>query len=110
MIFLARHSLGGGGCVLLRPIHLWLRLRARLATYPLAAEYDKSQWSFLMGDEDQIGGSAEQLGENYWHEGASIGHNLRTVVVDPSGHIRYIIGGGKWTVGDLVQEIVQTGR
>jgi protein SCO1/2 len=82
----------------------------RLATYALAADYDKSHWSFLTGDEDQISGLAEQLGENYWHEGASIGHNLRTVVVDPSGHIRNIIGGSKWTVSDLVQEIVQAGR
>jgi hypothetical protein len=32
------------------------------------------------------------------------------VVVDPSGHIRNIIGGSKWTVSDLVQEIVQAGR
>jgi protein SCO1/2 len=82
----------------------------RLATYALAADYDKSHWSFLTGDEDQVSGLAEQIGENYWHEGASIGHNLRTVVVDPSGHIRKIIGGSKWTVSELVQDIVQAGR
>jgi len=81
----------------------------RLATYAIGAEYDKSRWSFLTGEEDQISSLAEQLGENYWHEGASIGHNLRTVVVDPSGHIRNIIGGSKWTVSDLVQDIVQAG-
>jgi protein SCO1/2 len=82
----------------------------RLATYAMAADYDRNHWNFLTGDEDQISGLAEQMGENYWHEGGSIGHNLRTVVVDPSGHIRYIIGGSKWTVSDLVQEIVQAGR
>jgi hypothetical protein len=50
---------------------------------------------------------AEQIGENYWHEEGSIGHNLRTVVVDPSGHIRQIIPGNKWTVAQFVQDIVQ---
>jgi protein SCO1 len=82
----------------------------RLATYALNADYDKRHWSFLTGDEDQISGLAEQMGENYWHEGASIGHNLRTVVVDPSGHIRDIIPGSKWSVGELVQDIVQASR
>jgi protein SCO1 len=82
----------------------------RLATYALAAEYDKSHWNFLTGDEDQISGLAEQMGENYWREGDSIGHNLRTVVVDPSGHIRHILGGSKWTVEELVHDITQAGR
>jgi protein SCO1/2 len=81
-----------------------------LATYALAADYNKNHWNFLTGDEDQISGLAEQIGENYWHEGASIGHNLRTVVVDPSGRIRKIIGGSKWTVGDLVQAMVEAGH
>jgi protein SCO1/2 len=82
----------------------------RLAAYAQAADYDKIHWSFLTGGEDQISGLAEQLGENYWHEDGSIGHNLRTVVVDPGGHIRNIIGGNKWTAGELVQDIVQAAR
>jgi protein SCO1/2 len=80
---------------------------AKLSHYASAADYDKNHWSFLTGEEDQIGGLAEQMGENYWHEGASIGHNLRTVVVDASGHIRKIIGGSKWTVSELVQAMVE---
>jgi len=79
----------------------------RLATYARAADYDPTHWNFLTGDEDQISGLAEQIGENYWHEAGSVGHNLRTVVVDPSGHIRKIIPGNKWTVEQFVQEIVQ---
>ncbi len=78
-----------------------------LAAYALATGYDKTHWSFLTGDEDQISGLAEQLGENYWQEGGSIGHNIRTVVVDPGGRIRNIIGGNKWTAGELAQDIVQ---
>jgi protein SCO1/2 len=82
----------------------------RLASYAETAHYDKTHWSFLTGDENQVGGLAEQIGENYWHEDASIGHNLRTVVVDPSGHIRKIIPGNKWTVEEFVQEIVKADR
>jgi protein SCO1/2 len=82
----------------------------RLENYALAADYDKSHWSFLTGDENQISGLADQIGENYWHEGGSIGHNLRTVVVDPTGHIRNIIPGSKWKVEDFVKDIVQAGR
>jgi protein SCO1 len=82
---------------------------ARLATYARTADYDKTHWNFLTGDEDQISGLAEQLGENYWHEEGSVGHNLRTVVVDASGHIRKIMPGNKWTVAQFVQEMVQAG-
>jgi protein SCO1/2 len=82
---------------------------AKLATYAQAAEYDKTHWSFLTGDEDQISGLAEQMGENYWREEGSIGHNLRTVVVDANGHIRKIMPGNKWTVGEFVQDMVEAG-
>ena len=82
----------------------------RLASYAPAADYDKSHWSFLTGEEGQISGLAEQIGENYWHEGASLAHNLRTVVVDPTGRIRNIIPGSKWTVEDFVEDMVQAGR
>jgi protein SCO1/2 len=82
---------------------------AKLATYARNAEYDKSHWSFLTGDEDQISGLAEQIGENYWREEGSIGHNLRTVVVDASGHIRKIIPGNKWTVEEFVKDMVEAG-
>jgi protein SCO1/2 len=78
----------------------------RLRAYALAAHYDPSHWSFLTGDETQVSGLADQIGENFWHEGASVGHNLRTVVVDPQGRIRKIIAGNKWTVDELVQDMI----
>ncbi len=82
---------------------------AKLATYARNAEYDKTHWSFLTGDENQISGLAEQIGENYWREEGSIGHNLRTVVVDASGHIRNVIPGNKWTVEEFVKDVVEAG-
>jgi protein SCO1/2 len=81
-----------------------------LADYARTAHYDPSHWNFLTGDENQVGNLAGQMGENYWTEGASIGHNLRTVVVDPRGRIRKIFVGSKWDVAQFVQEIVQAGR
>jgi protein SCO1/2 len=80
---------------------------SRLAAYAQAAHYDPRHWSFLTGEEGQIEGLADQIGEQYWHEGGGIGHNLRTVVVDPRGRIRKIFAGNKWTVAELIEEMVQ---
>jgi protein SCO1/2 len=80
---------------------------SRLAAYALAAHYDARHWSFLTGDEGQIEGLADQIGEQYWREGAGLGHNLRTVVVDPRGRIRRIFVGNKWTVAELIGEMAQ---
>ena len=82
---------------------------ARLADYAQAAHYEKSHWNFLTGDAKQISGLAEQIGENYWREQGSIGHNLRTVVVDATGHIRDIIPGNKWSVAQLVEAMKKAG-
>jgi protein SCO1 len=79
----------------------------RLLTYAETAHYDPSHWSFLTGKDGQISGLADQLGENFWREGTSIGHNLRTVVVSPKGRIQKIFAGNKWTVDELVDEMVK---
>jgi protein SCO1 len=83
---------------------------SHLKTFANMVHYDPSHWSFLTGDETQIGGLADQLGENYWREGTSIGHNMRTVVVDPKGRIRKIFPGNKWTVDELINEMVSASR
>ncbi len=80
----------------------------RLLSYAQAAHYDPAHWSFLTGREPDISNFADQLGENFWHEGGSIGHNLRTVVVDSKGRIRKIFAGNKWTVDELVEEMVKS--
>jgi protein SCO1/2 len=78
---------------------------AHLKNFANMVHYDPSHWSFLTGDETQIGGLADQVGENYWREGTSIGHNMRTVVVDPKGRIQKIFTGNKWTVEELISEM-----
>jgi len=80
---------------------------SRLLTYAENAHYDPARWSFLTGDPDQISGLADQFGENFWKEGASISHNLRTVVVDASGRVRKIFQGNNWTSADLVREMAK---
>jgi protein SCO1 len=83
---------------------------SRLRAYALAAHYEPGHWSFLTGEAGQIEGLSDQMGEQYWREGAALSHNLRTVVVDPRGRIRKIFAGNKWTVAQLVEEMLQAGR
>jgi len=82
---------------------------AHLRSYATTAHYNPGHWSFLTGDGKQIEELADQLGEQYWHDGAGLSHNLRTVVVDPRGRIRKIFIGNKWTVAQLVEEMLQAG-
>ncbi|HEY3855272.1 MAG TPA: SCO family protein [Verrucomicrobiae bacterium] len=83
----------------------------RLLNYATTiAHYNPANWSFLTGDPAQIGGLADQMEENFWREANSVGHNLRTVVVDAKGQIRNIIPGNKWTVDEFVQDVVKAGR
>ena len=83
---------------------------ARLHSYATTAHYDADHWSFLTGDGKQIEELADQLGEQYWRDGAGLSHNLRTVVIDPRGRIRKIFVGNKWTVAQLVEEMIPAGK
>jgi protein SCO1/2 len=77
-----------------------------LETYAKNEHYDPGHWSFLTGDPAQVGELADQFGESFWWENGSIGHNLRTVVVDARGRVRKIYSGNKWTSAELVQEMI----
>lgn len=82
----------------------------RLLSYANNAHYDPAHWSFLTGDTNQITELADQFGENFWTEGASISHNLRTVVIDPHGKVRQILKGNNWVPAQLVEEMAKAGR
>ena len=75
----------------------------RLLDYAKSHHYDPAHWSFLTGDPKTIRQFAELFDERYWTEGQTIGHNLRTIVVAPSGHIRKIFNGSLWTSDQLVE-------
>jgi protein SCO1 len=79
----------------------------QLLAYASHAHYDPAHWSFLTGDPAQISGLADQFGENFWTEGGSISHNMRTVVVDARGRVRKIYPGNYWTSAELVQAMMQ---
>ena len=73
---------------------------SRLLSYALATT----------GQARQLEELSDQFGQQFWREGDSIGHNLRTVVVDPRGRIRKILPGNKWTAADLLREILQASQ
>lgn len=85
---------------------------AQLKTYAGAFAYDPRQWSFLTGAVVDIYAITEQFGVQFWRPDATapINHNLRTVVVDATGHILKIIPGNKWTSDELVAEMVAAGK
>ncbi len=78
-----------------------------LKSYARPYNCDPQHWDFVTSDLVEITALADQVGENFWHEGPSITHNLRTVVVDAQGRIQKIIPENKWTSDELVAEIVK---
>jgi protein SCO1/2 len=80
---------------------------ARLKTYAEVQHYDPKQWSFLTGDLIDITAITEQFGQQFWHDGTTISHNLRTVVIDARGRIQKIFPENKWTSDELAQELTQ---
>lgn len=63
--------------------------------------------------------AAEQKTILNWgsHFGLTVGfkaglieHNLRTVVIDATGHLQHIFEGGQWTADDLVWEVKKAAR
>ncbi|MDB6108536.1 MAG: electron transport protein SCO1/SenC, partial [Pedosphaera sp.] len=78
-----------------------------LKTYAERYKYDPKYWSFVTGDLLEVTAIADQVGETFWHEGGSITHNLRTVVVDAQGRVQKIIPENKWTSDELVAEIIK---
>ena len=80
---------------------------AALKAYSHQYDCDPKHWDFVTSDLVEVTALADQVGENFWHEGPSITHNLRTVVVDANGRIQKIIPENKWTSDELVAEIVK---
>ncbi len=72
-----------------------------LKEYAVEHHYDAGHWSFLTGDARTISQFAELFDERYWNEGQSIGHNLRTVVIDSKGRVEKVLEGSNWTSDEL---------
>lgn len=80
---------------------------ARLKSYAELHHYDPARWSFLTGDLLEIDAITEQFELRFWHDGTTISHNLRTVVIDAAGRVQAIIKENKWTSDELVQELIK---
>jgi protein SCO1/2 len=70
--------------------------------------YDSNRWTFATGALIDITAIADQLGLKFWREEkGGFDHNLRTVVVGPTGKVQQIFVGNEWTPADLVTEMTR---
>jgi protein SCO1/2 len=69
---------------------------------------DPAHSTYATGRLMDITALGEQFGLAFWKEqGGIISHNLRTIVVDPSGRVQKIFVGNEWKPEDLVAEITK---
>lgn len=84
----------------------------RLAAFAKNYREDRDSWTFATGQENALHQLGRAVGLEFQRKNGQINHNLRTVVIDPTGHIRRIFRGNTWTPQELVAEIrsAATGR
>ena len=71
---------------------------------------DASHWLFAVASTGVLTNLAPRLDLMIMHEGNSISHNLRTVVLDPNGIISRQFDGNEWTPKDLADAVLQAAR
>ena len=83
-----------------------------LRAYGKSKGYDPERWSLVSGDMTQIASLAQHFGLYFARNANPAGqnHNLRTVVMDPSGKVQSIFIGNDWTPEELVQEMVTAAK
>ncbi len=67
-----------------------------LKDYADARGLDLSNWSFLTGPDAAVRHLLAQMGIIREFEGATIKHNLATLLIDPSGRIIHRVDGSRW--------------
>ena len=82
-----------------------------LQKYAEAHGADPRRWTFATGALGEVTAMGEQFGLAFWKEQAGIiSHNLRTVVIDPSGRVQKIFTGNDWQPEDLAAELVKAAK
>jgi len=67
---------------------------------------DPAVWRFATADEPIVDRFAAEFGVNVIREkDGTITHNLRTAVIDPTGHVASIVDNNAWTADELVQAL-----
>jgi protein SCO1/2 len=82
----------------------------RLQQYAELHHYNPQRWSFLTGQLIDITALADAFGMEFWHDGATLNHNLRTAVVDANGRVQTVLTGNSWTAETLAAEMVKAAR
>ena len=71
---------------------------------------DPSHWLFAAAPTNTLAILAPSLDLMVVHQGASISHNLRTVVLDPHGRIYRQFDGNQWTSRELADTVLDAAR
>ena len=67
---------------------------------------DASVWRFATADASIVDRFAAEFGVNVIREkDGTITHNLRTAVIDPTGHVRSIVDNNAWTAEELAASL-----
>jgi len=66
---------------------------------------DTNRWLFTVASTNTLAELAPRVDLRFWHEGGSISHNLRTVVLDVDGKISHQFDGNDWTPTELTDAI-----
>ena len=71
---------------------------------------DTNRWLFAVASTNTLASLAPKVDLSFWHEGGSISHNLRTVVLDPNGKIAAQLDSNDWTPDQLANAIIVAAR
>ncbi len=82
---------------------------AVLKRYAESYNYNADHWTFATGALIDITAIGDQFGLKFGRDAnGGFDHNLRTVVIDPSGRVQKIFVGNEWSADALVAELVSS--
>ncbi len=83
-----------------------------LRTYGKARNNDPERWNLATGDMTQVASLAQHFGLYFSRTSlpSAQNHNLRTVVLDPSGRVHKVHIGNDWTPEELTADIVEAAK
>jgi protein SCO1/2 len=86
---------------------------AVLAAHARQLKADPAVWTFLTGDRVTVERVAARFGVGVIRSDAdpsTITHNLRTALIDRSGHLRKMYSGNDWTPGAVLADLREAAR
>jgi protein SCO1/2 len=76
-----------------------------LRQYATAQQVDPEHWCFATGELRDLTVLALRCGVSFWEADGTIVHNVRTVLVDPSGRVVRVIAENEWTPEEVAREL-----